>query len=151
MPIPESIIGAELPTLTVTLEAGRLRFFAQAIGQTDPIYTDADAAKAAGHRDIVVSPTFLFGLEAEGPNGFTWLTDLGVDLAHVLHGEQSFTYHELAYAGQTVELRPRIVDVYTKKGGSLEFIRKHTAVVRDGSPIADLENVIVVRRPVVTA
>jgi hypothetical protein len=39
--------------------------------------------------------------------------------------------------------------VYTKKGGALEFIRKHTSVTRtDSSPVAELENVLVVRHPV---
>ncbi len=40
------------------MERGRLRMFAAAIGETDPIYTDVEAARAAGHPDLPVPPTF---------------------------------------------------------------------------------------------
>ena len=58
---------------------------AAATGQTDPVYTDLDAAKRAGHRDLPVPPTFLFGVDLEGPEPLTFLADLGVDLRTVLH------------------------------------------------------------------
>ena len=103
---------------------------------------------AAGHPDLPAPPTFLFSIELEAPDPFAYLAALGVDLRFVLHGEQSFVYHELAYPGDELVARPRITDVYTKKAGALEFIVKDTAVTRaDGTPIADLRSVIVVRDP----
>jgi acyl dehydratase len=148
VPVPTSIIGTDLAPITMYIDAGRLRFFAEATGQTDPVYTDLEAARAAGHPGLPVPPTFLFGLEFEGADGLRWLTDLGVDLGKLLHGEQTFSYRSIAHAGDTVVLRPRIVDVYTKKAGTLEFIRKHTSVTRtDGLPVAELDNVLVVRHP----
>jgi hypothetical protein len=148
MPIPRSAIGTELPPVTVDIEPGRLRFFAKAIGETDPVYLDQAAAKAAGHPDLPVPPTFLFGLELEQADPFAYLTALGADLRHVLHGEQTFTYHSVAHAGDRLTVRPRIVDVYTKKGGALEFLVKESAVTRaNGSAVADLTSVIIVRAP----
>jgi hypothetical protein len=95
-----------------------------------------------------VPPTFLFSIELENPDQFRWVVDQGIDPRFVLHGEQSFAYHSIAYAGDTLTATPRIVDVYSKKGGALEFIVKNTAVTRaDGSAVADLETVIVVRNP----
>ena len=47
MTIDPAVVGTELPTITETVERGRLRFFAQAIGETDPVYTDLAAAEAA--------------------------------------------------------------------------------------------------------
>jgi acyl dehydratase len=141
-------IGTHLPATTLTVDAGRLRFFAKAIGETNPLYTDVAAAQAAGHADLPVPPTFLFSIELENPDQFRWVVDQGIDPRFVLHGEQSFAYHSIAYAGDTLTATPRIVDVYSKKGGALEFIVKNTAVTRaDGSAVADLETVIVVRNP----
>jgi acyl dehydratase len=143
-----TFVGTELPATTLTVDAGRLRFFAKAIGETNPLYTDVDAAKAAGYADLPVPPTFLFAIELENPDQFGWVADQGIDPRFVLHGEQSFTYHSIAHAGDTLTATPRIVDVYSKKGGALEFIVKNTAVTRaDGSAVADLETVIVVRNP----
>lgn len=148
MAVDSAFIGTQLPATTLTVDASRLRFFAKAIGETNPLYTDVEAAKAAGYADLPVPPTFLFSIELENPDQFRWVVDQGIDPRFVLHGEQSFTYHSIAHAGDTLTATPRIVDVYSKKGGVLEFIVKNTAVTRaDGSAVADLETVIVVRNP----
>ncbi|MFE9574905.1 MaoC family dehydratase N-terminal domain-containing protein [Nocardia sp. NPDC006044] len=148
MPLDQSVIGTPLPPSTLTVEAGRLRFFAEAIGERNPIFTDLAAAKAAGYANLPVPPTFLFGIELDNPDSFSWLVDLGVDLRWVLHGEQSFTYHATAVAGDVLTATPTIGNVYTKKGGALEFIEKTSTVTRaDGTLVAELKSVIVVRNP----
>jgi acyl dehydratase len=146
--IDPAVAGRELPAVEALVERGRLRAFAHAIGETDPVYTDLDTARAAGHPDLPVPPTFLFGIATSGSmdEEFAWLTDLGVDLRAVLHGEQRFTYHSVAHAGDTVRLAPRIAEVYEKRGGALQFLVTETAVTRtDGTPVAELRNTVVVR------
>jgi acyl dehydratase len=133
--------------VVVTAERGRLAFFAKVTGQSDPVYADLDAAKTAGHPDLPVPPSFYFSLELERPDPFGWLAALGIDVRRVLHGEQSFTYHAMAHAGDTLTLRSRIVDVTVKKGGALELLTKQTSVARGGQPIAEAVSVIVVRNP----
>jgi hypothetical protein len=130
--------------LTVDAGRGRLAFFAKATGQSDPVYTDLDAARAAGHPDLPIPPSFYFGLELERPDPFEWLTALGIDLGRILHGEQSFAYHAMAYAGDGLTLRSRIVDVAVKKQGALELLTKQTSVTRGEQPIAEITTVIAV-------
>lgn len=137
--------------LTIDVERGRLRFFSRTIGETNPVYLDTEAARAAGHRDVVVPPTFFFSLGLEAPDPFGYLDALGIDLGRVLHGEQAFDHHALAYAGDTLTLQDSIVDVYAKRGGALDFVVKQTRVSRGNEPVADLRSVIVVRNPEVTA
>ena len=147
MAIPASAVGTVLAPIVSTVERGRLRFFAEAIGESDPLYTDLDAARAAGHPDLPVPPTFLFGLQLEAPEPFGWLTDLGIDLRFILHGTQRFEYAQLAYAGDELEVQPRISDVFDKRGGALEFIVLDNEVTRRGEHIATLSQTIVVRHP----
>jgi acyl dehydratase len=148
MPLPQSIIGHRSDPVTVTVERGRLSFFAGAIGERNPVYFDVAAARAAGHRDLPVPPTFLFGLALAGPGPFRWLADLGIDLRHVLHGAQGFRYHLLAHAGDRLTLRTTITGTYEKKGGAMQFIDRLTTVHRhDCAHIADLTATIVVRTP----
>jgi hypothetical protein len=119
-----------------------------AVGETNPVFTDLQTAHTAGHRDLPVPPTFLFGIELESPDPFEWLAGLGVDLRRVLHGEQSFTYHSQAVAGDVLTATPRIANVYSKKGGALEFIEKTSMVTHEnGELVAELKSVIVVRNP----
>lgn len=139
--------GTELTPFNVEVERGRLRAFAKATGQDNPIYWDETAARAGGHPSLPVPPTFLFCLEMESPNPMEVFERLDVDHAHVLHGEQHFVFHRLAYAGETLRFKPRIVDLYEKKGGALGFIVWETRVEGiDGSAVADLCSVMVVRQ-----
>ncbi len=79
MAIDRSIIGQRVPEHTVDVERGRLRFFARATGQLDPVYTDVEAARGAGHRDLPVPPTFLLCLDSERPNPTALVDSLGID------------------------------------------------------------------------
>ena len=133
--------------LTVMVERGRLALFAKAIGQADPVFSQLDAARAAGHPDLPVPPTFFFSLEMEQPDPFAWLSELDVDLRRVLHGGQSFTYDRLAHAGDTLTLQPRLVDAYPKKGGALDLLVKETEVRRGSEPVALARSVVVVQNP----
>jgi len=136
-------IGLELPAYRVLAEPGRLRFFAQAIGETDPVYSDESAARDAGHASLPLPPTFLFSLELESPNT-AWRDTLGLRIERILHGEQSFVYHRMAHAGDTLCFESRIADIYSKKGGALSFVVKQTRVSNQhGEPVAELRSVIV--------
>lgn len=133
---------------TVTVERGRLAFFAKATGQTDPAYVDLDAAKEAGHRDLPIPPTYFFSAELEQQDPFGWLIGLGLDPMRILHGEQSFAYHAMAYAGDMLTLQPRLSDVLDKKGGAMQLLLKQTEITRDGELIAEARATIVVRNEV---
>ncbi len=134
--------------MKLEVERGRLRFFARTIGLTDPVYVDIDAARRAGHRDLPVPPTFLgHSLELELPNPMAWLAALGGDLTKTTHAEQAFTYHALAYAGDRLVLERRVVDVYTKKNGALEFVVKQTCIKRADETLAVCLSTIAIRHP----
>lgn len=144
--IDKRYIGHALPAFEVAVETGRLRFFAKATGQRDPIYGDETAARAVGHRGLPVPPTFLFCLEMEAPNPAAMRELLGIDLARVLHGEQQFNYRGMAYAGDVLRFEPCIADIYDKKNGALEFVVRDTRVSNQkGEAVAELRCVTVIR------
>lgn len=147
MPIDPSVVGSRTPVFSTVAEHGRLRFFARATGQQNPVYSDTEAARAAGHRDLPVPPTFLFCLEMDDPGRGSFLGDLGIDIRTILHAGQRFDFHDQAYAGDTLTFCTEVKDVYSKKGGALEFIVRATHVTRDETPIATLTTTIVVRDP----
>ena len=139
-------IGHEVATSTLAIERGRLRFFARAIGETNPIYTDEDAAKAAGYADIPAPPTFVFAAELDSGAMFALLDLLDVPLAKVLHGEEGFEYLAPVVAGDIVTISSRVKDIYDKRGGALEFLEiESTATNQHGATVAKIRNVTVVR------
>ena len=142
-------IGKIYGRVTTEVEKGRLRFFAKAIGETNPIYTDEVAAKAAGHRSLPVPPTYYFCLQMlDEPDPTAWVVNLGINLQYILHGDQSFEYLGMAYAGDTLTLESTIADIYDKKGGALEFVVSQTTVTnQDGKLVARMKQTLVVRNP----
>ena len=144
--LDKSFIGHELSVRYADVEAGQLRFFAKATGETNPIYFDLEAAKTAGHESLPAPPTFQFSLELLAPAEKDSLSLLGVDIGKVLHGEQSFKYFNQIYAGDRIKLSSKIVDIYDKKGGALEFIvAETTATNQHGEKVGVTRAVTVVR------
>ena len=142
----KSLIGHKLGTFDVDVEKGRLRFFAKVIGETNPIYSDEAAARAAGHPGLPMPPTFLFCLAGEGIDRASLLKLLNWDLGRILHAEQSFTYHKMAYAGDVLTFQTEVADLYEKKGGALQFMVQQTRVTNQhGEHVADIRCSLVQR------
>ena len=144
--IDKSLIGTEMPSHSTIVEANRLRFFAKATGQTDPVYVDESAAKAAGYRGLPMPPTMAFCFDMDVPNQFEILDVLDVELGRLLHGEQHFEYLGDVCAGDTLTYRTTISDIYDKKDGALEFIVTDTDVDnQDGDCVVKMHRVYVIR------
>ena len=138
--------GHELPPSQLALARDRLAFFAKAIGETDPVYTDLAAARDAGYPDLPAPPTFLFAAEMDSGAVTRLCEQIGIPIAKLLHGEQGFTYHRSACAGDTITVRSRVEDIYERKNGALEFAVKHSrATNQHGELVAELRTVLVCR------
>ena len=136
MPIDlDKHLGVVSEPRVVDVERGFLRFFAHATGETNPVYLDDSAARAAGHRAMLAPPTYLFclfnGAPAKRGNVFDHEGGIGVDMARVRHGEQKFVYHKPICAGDRLTLTTTTSEIYEKRGGSLEFIVQNTWAIDD--------------------
>lgn len=144
--IDRTFVGQSFAPLTVAVEAGRLRAFARATNQRNPIYRDRAAAQAAGYRDIPAPLTFLFTLDLEREDPFYFINEMKIELARVLHGEQAFTYGAPICAGDEVTLTSTVEDIFDKKGGALEFVTLKTRATNQlGEDLGTMTRSIVVR------
>ncbi len=145
--IDKSIIGLELPPFSHKPDANQLRFFAKAIGETDPVYFDESAAAEAGHPALPLPPTYLFSAEIYRPASHgAWREKAGITLQRMLHGEQSFTYRAMAYAGDTLHFATKVIDVYDKKEGALSFVVLESRITNQrGEHVADVRKSMVHR------
>ena len=144
--IDKKWIGHELPASVLPIERSRLQYFAKAIGETDPVYTDVAAARDAGYRDLPAPPTFLFAAELDSGANMALLADLQIPIAKLLHGEQGFSYVRSACVGDTVTVRSTVTDIYDKKNGALEFVVKTSRATNQNEElVAELRTVLVCR------
>ena len=145
--VDASIIGRTLAPTRARVEPGRLRFFLDTLGETNPVYRDAVAAKAAGFADRPIPPTYLFCLEMiDNDDRLAILDALKIDIARILHGEQKFVYRAPVYVDDELTFQARVTDVQQKKGGTLTMIEITAGVTNQrGEPVADCVRVVVVR------
>ncbi len=145
--VDRAFIGVVSEPRSIEVEKGQLKFFAKATGETNAIYFDEAAAARAGHHTLPAPLTYMFCLASAAPaKRGAIFGDMGVDQARVLHGEQSFTHYAPIYAGDVITLVTETIDIYSKKGGALEFVVRETAVSNQrGEPVADLTCVTVIR------
>ncbi|WP_433513141.1 MaoC family dehydratase N-terminal domain-containing protein [Nonomuraea sp. CA-143628] len=122
----------------------KIREFAAAIGDGNPIYRDRDAAQAAGHPDVVAPPTFpiVFSLQSGGEALAD--PDLGLNLAMVVHGEQRFEYVRPIYAGDELVTSSTITDIRSAGRNELLTVRSDISTV-SGEPVCTTYNTIVER------
>jgi acyl dehydratase len=136
--------GHVFPSFSVLLEARQLLSFAAAVGESSPLYVDEVAARQAGYRSLPVPPTFLFGHCLEPGEPFPWFAEAGLDLPRVLHGEQSFTYHAAACAGDRLVVVPRITGIHDKKEGRLRVVVRESRIsTPEGTLVAELRSVFI--------
>lgn len=144
--IDRKYIGYRPKAFDVDVEKGRLRLFAKAVGEDNPIYYDEHAAVAAGHRSLPVMPTFFFCLEMEQPDPYAWFKTLNIPLANALHAEQYFKFTNMAYAGDVLTYQSEVIDIYEKKGGALEFIAQDNLITNQlGQRVAEFRRTLVVQ------
>jgi acyl dehydratase len=145
--INRAVLGKEYPPYPVTVERGRIKDFARAIGDLNPLYLDDRIGAASEWGDIIAPPTFPTTFRDE-TGGAALLQDLGVDISRVLHGEQEFELHRALRPGETFLCRSKVVDIYEKSGrsGGLAFVVRETAVTDGANEIvATMRHVTVVR------
>ncbi len=145
MPINRDYIGHTFPT-TDPYEVSRvkIREFADAIGDPNPVYRDQEAAKASGHPDVVAPPTFPIVFTLSDAGSVLTAPDLGLDFSMVVHGEQRFVYERPIRAGDSVVCESTITDV--RAAGRNELLTIETEVkTADGEHICTAYNSLVER------
>lgn len=144
--INRNLIGRELGRRSAVVREDALALYARAIGETNPVYFEQQAARSAGYRAVPVMPTYLSCMESKIFPTAELISITGLTHSRILHAEQVYDCHALAFADDELTFEPRIVDVYDKKNGELEFLVKRTKVTRaDGVHLADLTAILIHR------
>ncbi|MFE1172060.1 MaoC family dehydratase N-terminal domain-containing protein [Streptomyces sp. NPDC058773] len=124
MALDQSFVGRTYPP-TDPYEVGRekIREFAESIGDPNPAYTDAEAAKALGYSDVIAPPTFVFAITFKAAGQVIEDPQLGLDYSRVVHGDQKFAYTRPVRSGDRLSVTSTIEAVKTMAGNDIIDIR----------------------------
>jgi acyl dehydratase len=145
MPVAESFIGRVYPP-TSPYEVGRekIREFADAVNDPNPIYRDPDAARRAGYDDVIAPPTFAIVLTLKAGHQVVSDPDLGIDYSRVVHGEQRFVHHRPVQAGDVLQVVVTVENVRVAAGNDIVSTRGDVQTT-DGEAVVSAYSTIVAR------
>ncbi|MDQ2748423.1 MAG: MaoC family dehydratase N-terminal domain-containing protein [Pseudonocardiales bacterium] len=130
MPIDQSFVGRVYPP-TPPYEVGRekIREFADAVKDPNPVYRDPAAARALGYDDVIAPPTFAIVITL--PAGHQVIDDpeLGIDYSRVVHGEQRFVHTRPVRAGDVLQAVVTIDSIRAAAGNDLVTTRADVTTV----------------------
>ena len=107
------------PTAPYLVGREKIREFSRAVLSTNPINLDVDAARAAGHADLVAPPTFPVVVQEATLAQLLAEPDAGIDFSRVVHGEQRFTYTRAIVAGDELTVTLTVSSVKSLGGHNM--------------------------------
>ena len=129
-----SKVGKTYPPFEYEVGREKIREYANAVGQTEPVHHDREAAQAAGFRDVVAPPMFtvVYSAGAMGPAILD--PEVGINLMLMVHGGQEFVWGEPVCAGDTITTNASVKDMYEKDGRKF-YVFESVSTNQDGQEV----------------
>ncbi len=134
MPVKTDAVGKEYPPATYEVGREKIREYANAIGATNPVHHDREAALAAGFRNVVAPPMFcvVYSAPALGPAILD--PDVGINLAAMVHGGQEFVWGEPVCSGDEITTTARVSEIYEQDGKGF-YVFESVSTNQDGAEV----------------
>jgi acyl dehydratase len=143
----ESVIGRELDEFPLPVERSKVREFARALRDDDPVYLSDDVAREAGH-DGIPAPLTFAAASMHFRDDLRVFEQLDLELGRVLHGETTWDYLAPVHVGDELVARRRVAGITKrpgKRGGDMtlvtleiDFVNQHgETVVRERDVIIE--------------
>lgn len=149
-----SALGHETAPLSWPVERGRVAALCGAIGETDPVHFDEEAARTAGYSAIVAPPTFAQVIDEETRRlaircgERTVLEMIGADLRRLLHGSEGYDIHAPMLAGDVLTIRHRVEGFELRRKGTLDVARVTSDIAHSGrGPVMTVRRTYLHLRP----
>jgi acyl dehydratase len=129
-----SAVGKVFPLVTYAVGREKIREYAEAVGETDPLHSDLDAARAAGHPDLVAPPMFAVVYTSPAIGAAFFDHEVGMDFARMVHGAQDFSWGPLVVAGDEITTQVEVTDV-SQRGGMGFYVFESRSDNQDGERV----------------
>jgi acyl dehydratase len=109
-------IGKTYEPTTYAVGREKIKEYARAVGETNPIHLDVQAAREAGYDDVVAPPMFavVYSAPSVGPPIFD--PEIELNFALMVHGGQEFQWGQLVVAGDEITTAASVKDISEADG-----------------------------------
>jgi acyl dehydratase len=127
-------IGKTFPAVDYAVGREKIREFASAVGETNPLHFDVEAARSAGYADVVAPPMFcvVFASRSVAPALFD--PDVGMNFAMMVHGSQEFEWGPLVVAGDEVATTTTVKDI-SQRGEMTFYVFESVSANQHGETV----------------
>lgn len=134
MPVNTDAVGKQYAPIVYAVGREKVKEYALAVGETNPLHLDVAAARAAGHADVVAPP--MFAVVYQSPSVMPALFDpeVGIDFAMMVHSGQDFRWERLVVAGEELTTTTTVAAI-SEKGGLGFFDFEVATVDEAGEPV----------------
>lgn len=116
MPVNTSAIGKTFAPGTYAVGREKVKEYANAVGETNPVHLDPAAARAAGYADVVAPPMFAVVFISQTMTPTLFDPEVGMNFAMMVHGGQKFTWARPIVAGEEITTHVSVKDITEKDG-----------------------------------
>ncbi|HTR73092.1 MAG TPA: MaoC family dehydratase N-terminal domain-containing protein [Solirubrobacteraceae bacterium] len=109
-------VGKTYPPSIYTVGREKVREYARSVGETDPVHLDVQAARRAGHVDVVAPPMFAVVYSTPAVAMAVFDPDVAMNFAMEVHGAQEFRWGPLVIAGDEISTRASVKNIYERDG-----------------------------------
>ena len=121
MPANTDAIGKTYPATIYAVGREKVREYAHAVGETNPLYLNVEAARAAGYADVVAPPMLAVVYAGRSITLALFDPEVGIDFARMLHGGQEFRWGPVVVAGDEIATTTTVKDI-SERGGMNFFV-----------------------------
>ncbi len=135
MAVNTNAVGKTYAPLTYAVGREKIREYAFAVGETNPVHLEVEAARALGYRDVVAPPMFaaVYSSPAIGPALFD--PEIGINFALMVHGGQEFKWGPLVVAGDEIDTTVTVKDI-SERSGTGFYVFETVSTNQDGDTVS---------------
>jgi acyl dehydratase len=104
-------IGKVFAPVDYAVGREKIREFASAVGETNPLYFEPEAARGAGYADVVAPPMFAAVYAGRSLVPALFDPEVGLNFAMMVHGAQEFVWGPLVVAGDDITTTTTVKDI----------------------------------------
>lgn len=114
-------IGKRFSPVSYVIGREKIREYARAVGETNPIHHDVATARAAGYDDLVAPPMFVVVYSSPAIEPAMFDEEIGIDFDHLVHGAQEFAWNRVLVAGEEVHTTITLDEVRTLEAANVTY------------------------------
>jgi acyl dehydratase len=116
MPVNADAIGKQYAPTVYAVGREKVKEYAAAVGETNPLHLDVEAARAAGHADVLAPPMFAVVYQSPAVMPGIFDPEVGINFAMMVHSGQDFRWERVVVAGEELTTQASVVGIEEKGG-----------------------------------